>query len=90
MKIKSNYHIIGDDDEQFNRKRLRYGQYYFDDGTQCPNEIEAEDENPDYNAVWNISVRKFGSRNCSFTQGEDIKYYELSYTTLTNPIKTSV
>ena len=51
MKIKSNYHIIGDDDEQFNRKRLRYGQYYFDDGTQCPNEIEAEDENPDYNAV---------------------------------------
>ena len=52
MKIKFNHHIIGDDEEQFNLiKRLRYGQYYFDDGTQCPNEIEAVDENPDYNAV---------------------------------------
>jgi len=25
-----------------------YGQYYFDDGTQCPNESEISDQNPDY------------------------------------------
>ena len=27
---------------------FRYGQYYFDDGTQAPYRIEATDQNPDY------------------------------------------
>merc|ERR1719193_335749 len=29
-----------------------YGQYYFDDGTQCPNEIEVSDQNPDYDDMF--------------------------------------
>ena len=27
---------------------FRYGQYYFDDGTQAPYRIEATEQNPDY------------------------------------------
>ena len=32
----------------FFKSRFRYGQYYFDDGTQAPNETIAIDQNPAY------------------------------------------
>ena len=39
--------VVGGD-EKLMTDYSRYGQYYFDDGTQCPNEIEANYHNTYY------------------------------------------